>query len=196
MKHYDEPYFRRWYGARGSVPPAELKRRARLALAAAEYLLERPVRSVLDVGCGEGRWRAPLLRIRPGLAYVGVDPSEFVVRRHGRRRGIRLGSLGGLGELGLRRRFDLVVCSDVIHYVQAADLRRGLAAMHALAGGLVYVDAFTSEDAFEGDRDAWQPRSARAYRRAFGAAGFVACGLNCWVGSEQADRLSALERGG
>lgn len=196
-KPYDERYFRRWYEGRGAVTrPEELGRRARLALAAAEYVLERRARSVLDVGCGEGRWRAPLRRLRPGLAYVGVDPSEWVVRRHGRRRGIRRGSLGGLGALGLRRTFDLIVCSDVVHYVSDAELRRGLAAMRRLARGLVWVDAFTREDAFEGDREGWQPRAAADYRRAFSAAGFVACGMNVWVVDDLAGRLSALERCG
>jgi SAM-dependent methyltransferase len=195
VKSYDERYFRRWYEGRGSVAPRdELARRARLAVAAAEYLLDRRVRSVLDVGCGEGRWRAALRRIRPGVAYVGVDPSEYVVRRYGRRRGIRQGSFGQLGSLRLRRTFDLVVCADVLHYVSAAELRRGLAALRRLARGVVYADAFTSADEFEGDRQGWQPRSARAYRRAFAAAGFVSCGLNCWVGAELRDRVTALER--
>jgi SAM-dependent methyltransferase len=194
-KRYDEGYFRRWYeGRRAVASDAEVGRRARLAIAAAEYVLERRVRSVLDVGCGEGRWRAPLRRIRPGLVYVGVDPSEYVVRRHGRRRGIRQGSFGELGALRLGRAFDLVVCADVLHYVGSAELSRGLAAVRKLARGLVYADAFTSADDFEGDRDGWQPRSPRAYRRAFAAAGFVACGLNCWVAADLRDRVSSLER--
>ncbi len=29
-----------------------------LAVAVAEYHLERPIRTVLDIGCGEGAWRA------------------------------------------------------------------------------------------------------------------------------------------
>jgi SAM-dependent methyltransferase len=194
-KRYDESYFRRWYGGPGTVAPAAaLARRARLALAAAEYVLERPVRSVLDVGCGEGRWRAALVRARPGLLYVGVDPSEYVVRRHGRRRGIRLGSLAELAELRLRRRFDLIVCSDVAHYVPDTELGRGLAVLRRLARGALWMDAFTTADAFEGDRDGWQRRGPRDYRRMLARAGFVACGLNCWVVSELADRLSALER--
>src|SRR5690606_6021156 len=118
-----------------------------------------------DVGCGEGRWRAPLRRLRPGLAYVGVDGSEWVVRRHGRRRGIVQGTFGALGELGLRRSFDLVVCADVVHYVPTPELRRGLAALARLARGLLWLDAFTGEDAFEGDTEGWQRRSGRTYRR-------------------------------
>jgi SAM-dependent methyltransferase len=194
-KVYDERYFRRWYG-RSYVERATIERRARLAVAAAEHVLERPVRSVLDVGCGEGLWRAELRRLRRGIAYVGVDPSEYVVRRHGRRRDIRLGTFAQLGSLGLERTFDLAICSDFLQYVSDDELRRGLAALRRLVRGLVYADPFTTEDDFEGDLEGWHDRSPAAYRRAFGAAGFVHCGLNCWAAREQQDNLSALERCG
>ena len=196
MKRYDEAYFTRWYGRRGSVIDDDLiAQRARLALAAAEYVLERNVRSVLDVGCGQGRWRAALRRARPGLAYQGVDRSEYVVRRFGRRRNIRLGTLGTLGRLGLRRSFDLVVCSDVLHYLPVAEVRGGLAAMRRLAGGVLWLDAFTAEDDFVGDREGWQRRSERAWRRIFAEAGLVSCGMNSWVPRRLEGRLAALERG-
>ncbi len=193
-KVYDARYFSRWYRKGRSVSPAEaVGRRARLAVAAAEYVLERRVRSVLDVGCGEGPWRAPLRRLRSGLTYVGVDPSEYVVRRFGRRRGIRRGSFGELGSLGLRRSFDLVVCADFLQYVSSGELKRGLSALRRLARGIVYADPFTSDDDFEGDLEGWQHRTPAAYRRAFGAAGFVQCGLNCWAAKAVRDNLNALE---
>src|SRR5690606_12834057 len=67
VKRYDRDYFHRWYaGARAVVSADVVRRKARLALAAAEHLLGRDARSVLDVGAGEGRWRAELLRMRRG----------------------------------------------------------------------------------------------------------------------------------
>ena len=54
MKRYDRAYFDHWYRGERVRPRAELERRVRLALAAAEYALGRPVRRALDVGCGEG----------------------------------------------------------------------------------------------------------------------------------------------
>ena len=196
MKHYDEAYFTRWYAGRGSVAhDALIARRARLALAAAEYVLDREVRSVLDVGCGEGRWRAPLRRARPGLAYQGVDQSEYVVRRFGRRRNIRLGTLGTVGRLGLAKSYDLVVCSDVLHYLPTSEVRTGLVALGRIARGALWLDAFTAEDDWVGDRQEWQRRSERAWRRLFAEAGLVSCGLNCWVPRRLEHRLTALERG-
>lgn len=195
-KRYDEAYFTRWYGRGGAgIDDDLIGRRARLALAAAEYILERDVRSVLDVGCGEGRWRAPLRRARPGLVYQGVDRSEFVVRRFGRRRDIRLGSLGAVGQMRFGRSFDLVVCADVLHYTPLAEVRRGLLALRRLAAGVLWLDAFTAEDDFVGDREGWQRRSERAWRRIFADAGLLSCGLNCWVPRRHAGRIAALERG-
>jgi hypothetical protein len=47
-----------------------MARKVALAVASAEYYLERPIRSVLDIGCGEGAWRAPLLKLRPKVEYL------------------------------------------------------------------------------------------------------------------------------
>ena len=168
----------------------------RLVVAAAEYALGRPLRSALDVGCGEAPWRAHLRRLRPRLEYVGVDSSEYVVRRFGRRRGIRLGTFGGLGALGLgagRRRFDLVICSDVLQYLPTAEVRRGLAALRGLLLGVAYLDVFSSADAVRGDKRGWHDRSPRQYRRLFAAAGLRAVGLHLYLTERLAKERAALE---
>jgi SAM-dependent methyltransferase len=174
----------------------DLLRKVRLAVAAAEFVLEREIRSVLDVGCGEGRWRGVLRRMRPGLEYLGVDSSDYVVRRFGKRRNIRKGSVGTVGQLGIRRKFDLVVCADVLWYVPTPELRRGLADMRKLMRGVAYIEAYATGDAVEGDLVDWIDRSETSYRRAFSAAGLVPCGLNCWVPREELYRLSIMERCG
>ena len=63
-KTYDRAYFDRWYRHGGIGHAARLARKVALAVATAEYHLERPIRSVLDIGCGEGAWRAPLRSLR------------------------------------------------------------------------------------------------------------------------------------
>ena len=72
-KVYDRAYFEKWYRhprhAVGSKQ--ELARKVALAVAVAEYYLGRPVDSVLDVGCGEAPWRAPLLALRPASITAG-----------------------------------------------------------------------------------------------------------------------------
>jgi SAM-dependent methyltransferase len=188
MKQYDQAYFDRWYRSRQRVAPPEwTRRKAALALAAAECYLERPVRRVLDVGCGEGQWRAVLRRMRPGLQWTGVDPSDYVVRRFGRRRNIRKGGFGDLPELGLRGRFDLIVSASVIHYVSTPDLRRGLATVVGHLDGVAWLEAHTTDDAIHGDLEGWYPRSERQYRRIFKDAGLAALGMHCWVRREWVD---------
>ncbi|NJD09263.1 MAG: class I SAM-dependent methyltransferase [Gemmatimonadetes bacterium] len=195
MKAYDREYFERWYrSAQAVVRPEVVQRKVRLALAAAEYVLGRRVRSVLDVGCGEGAWRPLLRRLHPGLRYVGVDSSEYAVRRYGRRRGVRQGTLGRLDRLGLKRPFDLVVCADVLEYVPTPEVKAGLRHLRRLTGGLAYIEAFTLTDDMVGDRELWHYRSAHTYRELFREAGLVSCGLHCYVPKERLATVSALER--
>jgi SAM-dependent methyltransferase len=172
---------------------AELERRARMVIALGEYLLERPVASVLDVGCGEGAWYLALRTLRPRIRYVGVDPSPYVVRRFGARRHIRSGSLEHLGELRQAEPFDLVLCVDVLHYLPSPAVEQGLAHLGPLTGGLAYLPVFTSGDAFEGDRNGLRRRPAAYYRRAFANAGLTPCGPHCYVSSAVAEQATALE---
>lgn len=196
-KTYDREYFDRWYRhSRYAVIHGDvLERRVRLALAATEYLLERRVRSVLDVGCGEAPWRAILRRLRPRLRYTGVDSSEYAVRRFGKRRNIRFGRFADLGETALRGPYDLIVCSDMLHYVSTPELLPGLTALRQLLGGVAFIELFTAEDEVMGDAVEFYQRSAARYRRIFRAAGLTPIGLHCWVGPEMADQLLCFERG-
>ncbi len=167
-----------------------------MVVAIAEYQLERPIRSVLDIGCGEGEWRAVLKRLRPAVHYTGVDPSPYVVERFGRRREIVHGAFGDVGSLGLSGPFDLVVCSDVLQFIPTTELRRGLSAVQALLGGLAYLEAFLVTDDLEGDRRHWARRSAADYRRLFREARLTGCGLHCYLPPRLARRATALERAG
>jgi len=196
-KVYDQAYFDRWYreSRHALFHLGMLPRRVQLAISAAEYLLERPIRSVLDVGCGEGRWRPLLRQARPGIRYVGVDSSEYVVRRFGKRRNIRRGTFGELGRLGLDGRFDLVVCSDVLHYVALSEASRGLKSLVRLLAGVAFMELYTKEDETVGDEADFQPRSAAVYRRLFREAGLVHLGLHCYAGRALRRRLVTFERG-
>ena len=92
-KRYDRDYFDRWY--RGEDAPKgedELLRQVALAVSATESVLNRPLASVLDVGCGEGRWQPVLQRVRPGARYLGIDPSGYAVDRFGEERNLMAGS--------------------------------------------------------------------------------------------------------
>lgn len=195
-KTYDREYFERWYHdpERRVITPAAVARKVRLALGVAEVLLERPVRTVLDVGCGEGAWREHLRRERPNLQYTGVESSEYAVDRFGRTRNIVRGTLGTLAELSLDGPYDLIVVCDVLQYVPDAELAPGLLELSQLLGGVAYLEAYTTDDAIEGDRSGWHERSAAEYRERFGAAGLRGVGMHCYVGEALGEVPAALER--
>jgi SAM-dependent methyltransferase len=192
-KIYDEAYFQRWYRDRAMAGRAGLARKVAMAVAIAEYYLERPIRSVLDVGCGEAPWRAELLKLRPRLRYQGVDSSEYAVARYGRSRNIALAGFGQLGELRFGPPVDLLVCSDVIHYIPTAELRRGLSGFAEHCDGLAFMDLYTVGDAIAGDKLGFLPRSADFYRRQFKRAGFIACGSHAYLSDNIRANAVALE---
>jgi SAM-dependent methyltransferase len=193
---FDRAYFDRWYRdpRRRLFDSAEIGRRARLVISVAEYVLERPVRSALDVGCGEGNWRAPLLRIRPHLRYQGVDASEYAVRRFGRRRNILLGNAATLDALLLRGPFDVVIASGVLNFLSDPALRRAARTIAGLTNGVAFLELFTASDDVVGDTRGWRRRSASYYRNVLGACGLIQCGPHCYVGPLRATTLAALER--
>lgn len=195
-KRYDKAYFDKWYRhPRHRVKsPVELARQAAFVLRTAEFVLGRTVRSVLDVGCGEGQWRAALRAHRPRVHYDGVDPSAYAVSRYGRARGLQLGGIEQLDTLTLRAGYDLVVCCGMLNYLEAPALQRGLAQVARRVGGMAYLELFTSDDQFEGDTNWPAPRPAAWYRRAMRRAGLWPVGMQCYVASSARDRVSALER--
>jgi SAM-dependent methyltransferase len=195
MKKYDREYYRRWYRDPSTrIGTAETARRkARLAVSAAEFMLGRTIETVLDIGCGDGPWLAALNKLRPRIEYLGVDPSQYVVERLGERHDVRLGTLGELANLKLERPFDLIICADVIQYVEDKDLRRGLVEIHRLTGGVAYIEAFTVEDNMEGDRDGWIDRSEKTLRRFFRDAGLTHCGFYCWIDERKLSNANRFE---
>lgn len=180
---YDHAYFEKWYrNPRHRVKSAaELARQVAFVLHTTEWVLARPVRSVLDVGCGEGQWRAALRRHRPSIQYTGVDPSEYAVTRYGTRRNLHLGSLENLRQLSLNGPFDLVVCCGMLNYIPQASLAEGLGNVASLTHGVAYLEIFTDADATEGDTSWPTPQSARWYQSTLHSVGFTSIGLHCYV---------------
>lgn len=193
-KQYDKAYFDRWYRGRTRVNThAEVRRKVALAIATSEYILRRQVRTVLDVGCGEGAWLPHLQAFRPRIQYHGIDPSEYAVRRFGRERNIVQGTFGELPEFDLGV-YDLVVCADVLHYVPDEELKPGIRALAEATDGLAYLEVLTKEDDIIGDVHDLIRRPAASYRRLFHNAGLTFVGPYCWAGPAFRDALAELEQ--
>ena len=166
----------------------------RFVVAATEYLFERPVRKVLDVGAGEGNWSLALKKIRPGASYYGVDASEYAVRRYGTKRNIRLGSFDTLGGLGLPDDFDLVLCCGVLNYVAPRELSRGLKVLSSLCPGVGYFEVFSSADDAIGDFTRAEARTPTWWRALFRRAGWSAMGMHLYLPTPIEGVAAALER--
>jgi len=193
-KHYDREYFRRWYHDRATRvnTHAEVRRKVALAVATTEYFIRRQLRTVLDIGCGEGAWLGHLQAFRPRIHYTGIDSSEYAVSRYGAQRNIRLATFGDIPSMDLDK-FDLVICSDVLHYVPDIEIRDGMATIARVCEGIAFMEVLTKEDDVIGDLDAFIHRPAAWYRTAFRKAGFEQVAPYCWRAPALKDALAEME---
>lgn len=74
--------------------------------------------SVLDVGCGQGSLLAALMPLRPNARYAGVDFSEKALEVARQRAPSAEFATLDLTEGHLERRFDLVLCTDVVEHIE------------------------------------------------------------------------------
>jgi SAM-dependent methyltransferase len=195
---FDAAYFERWYRhPRHRVrTPAKIARLAAMTVSVAEYVLDRPIRTVLDIGAGEGHWLGHLRRLRPRVRYVGVEPSAYAVARFGRARNLRQGTLGTLDVPSLERfapdGFDLIVACGVLNYVPEPELQAGLRALRGLSAGVAFLELFAEGDELTGDIPP-NRRPPAWYRRVLAGAGFVPCGMHLYVTREVSRTCTALE---
>lgn len=200
-KQYDRDYFERWYRdpalKRDAIGGrARLARKVAMAVATAEYWLERPVRSVLDIGCGEGAWQPALKKLRPKATYLGFDSSDYAVSRFGNRRNLHRAGFADFAMLRPCAPVDLLVCSDVMHYLHPRELDAGLPGLAELCGGVAFLETFTREDEVAGDTHGFRRRPARFYRERLEGAGFVALGSHLWLSPALVDSAATLETAG
>jgi SAM-dependent methyltransferase len=196
VAHYDQAYFDKWYRhpKHRVKSPLDIRRQLAFVVSATEYVLERPVTKVLDIGAGEGNWGVALKTLRPRAKYYGVDPSEYAVERFGTQRNIRLGGFGNVGELKLPDDFDLVLCCGVMNYVSGPELARGLDALTYLSVGAAYFEVFTSADDATGDFTREAARTPVWWRRLFKRTGWAPLGLHLYLRDDMVGITSALER--
>jgi SAM-dependent methyltransferase len=176
---FDRDYYRRYYyDPRTAVATrAEMRARARLIAAFVGHL-GLPVRRILEAGCGTGLLRAELKRLLPRAHYTALEASEYLCRRHGWR-------YGRIEEFRARTPFDLVICYDVLQYLDRAHAARALRNFARLTRGALYFSALTSGDlARNADRRRTDAdvhlRSARWYRSRL-ARHFREAGLGFWL---------------
>jgi SAM-dependent methyltransferase len=193
-KRYDRAYFDHWYRGRNRVSTKDdVRRKVSLAVAECEYFIRRRLRSVLDAGCGEGAWQPHVKALRPGAKYLGLDPSDYAVERFGAERNIRKATFADLAAAHLRGPFDLVVCSDALHYISDDDIRAGLQELVRVAGGVLFLEVLTADDDIIGDLQGMIHRPAAWYRHLFQKAGLTQAGPYTWLAPHLREDAAALE---
>ena len=191
---FDRAYYDRFYRnprTRASSPD-DFGRLAHFVLSYLDYL-EIPVRSVLDLGCGLGRWKQFLIARDPAIEYTGVELSPYLCARYG-------WTQSSILDYQTDDTFDLVICQDVLAYLTNADVRRALSRIASLTGGATYLQVVTEDD-WEGDNcdpdrtdETMLRRKASWYRRAF-QRHFTHCGGGVWIPNDSDAVLWELEKG-
>ena len=91
------------------------------------------------------------MRALPRASYMGLEYSDYLCERYG-------WTQGSLVDFKVRQPFDLVVCYDVMQYLDERSAGRALANIGRLCRGVLYFSALTSHD--------WGAGEGRAYSTA------------------------------
>lgn len=162
-QRFDKAYYDRYYRnpRTRAVTPAAARRQAAFIAAYLRHL-EVPVRRILDLGCGVGTTLRALGREFPRATTHGVEFSEYLCDRYGWERGT-------VEEYCSATPYDLVVCNDVLAYLDAAACGRAIANLATLCRGAAFLGIVTADDsgAFDPRRTDRQQhlRPAAWYRR-------------------------------
>lgn len=132
--HYDPDAFWTAHGpylARESVGPAHLAQEAILR----ELLHEiRPIHSVIDVGCGQGRLAAVLRQELPHANYTGMDLGQAQLDGTKRVRPDGTFILSKLQDYSPDRQWDLALASEVLLHIPPTDIQRACDNLKQMAG--------------------------------------------------------------
>jgi trans-aconitate methyltransferase len=184
-------YFRKFYLDPKSrvVTAAEMRDRAALIAAILRHT-QIPVRRILDAGCGIGLLRAPFAAVLPRAHYTGLEHSEYLCAKYG-------WTHGSVAHFSAPKPYDLVVCYDVLQYLDDREASRAIANFAQLTQAAVYVSALTLEDwRHNCDRTrtdrAVHLRSAAWYRRRL-QRNFRYLGFGVWIAKGVTTILWELE---
>jgi SAM-dependent methyltransferase len=172
-KSFDRSYYDRFYRnpRTRAVTPAAAARQAKFIAAYLRYL-DLPVRRILDIGCGTGITLRALGREFPSARVHGVEYSDYLCERYGWER-------GSVVDYASDAAWDLVVCNDVLAYLDAKACAKALANIATLSRGAAFLGILTADDEGQYDRARTDPqqhrRPAAWYRSRLGRA-FVSVG--------------------
>jgi len=139
QQRFDKAYYDRFYhepATRSSTPQAARKQAAFIKA----YLdqLNLKVLSILDIGCGIGSLLRAIGRSYPRANLKGVEHSCYACNRFGWQRGSVI-DYGG-------PQADLVLCNDVVPYLDDEDAAEAIQNLARLTETVLFFGALTRED--------------------------------------------------
>ena len=187
---FDRSYFERYYGKQ---PIHTVNEIAHLATAVHEMLAwwAAPVRSVLEVGAGRGDWSNWYRTLHPTVRVTSTDVSEHSCATFGHKR-------RDIAQWAPKRPFDLVICTDVLQYLDDRAATQALRNLTTATRTCLYFDALTSFDAKHTvDRSKTDLnvtlRTGDWYRQRL-SRGFTQAGAGLWIRKGSTVVLHELER--
>ena len=137
---FDAAYYRRFYlkAATRAMSQPETARRAAVVASLVDQQ-ELPVKRILDMGCGLGWFKAPLQKVFPKASYTGVEYSEYLCQECGWQQGSVVDYVG-------RGQFDLVICCDVLQYLDDKAAIKAINNLARLCRGALYLHVPTKLD--------------------------------------------------
>lgn len=168
-----------------------MDRLARFVLAYLAHLRVEVVR-VLDMGCGLGMWKNALSHLAPEVDYTGVEFSAYLCEKYG-------WTHATIASYRSRRKADLVVCQDVMQYLDDAEVADSIRNVARLCRGALYVEVPTREDIDDGCLDLSRTddrihvRPARWYRRRLDEY-FISAGGGVFIPKKSDTVVLAMER--
>ena len=140
VTRFNANYYRRYYQDRCTrVADPEYYRRLARFIASYSALLDISIKTIVDLGCGTGALQKPLLAEFKRAVYTGIEQSPYACEKYGWVRACA-------SEFGTAQAYDLVVCHDVMQYLDDTRAAKALGNFHKLAGKLVYFSVLTEED--------------------------------------------------
>jgi 2-polyprenyl-3-methyl-5-hydroxy-6-metoxy-1,4-benzoquinol methylase len=160
---FDKAYYDQFYRdpKTRAVTPAAARRQATFIAAYLRHL-ELPANRILDVGCGVGMALRALGRQFPQAQIQGVEFSPYLCERYG-------WEPGSVVDYQAAKPFDLVVCNDVLAYLEAGACAAAIDNLARLCAGALFLGILTADDEDLYDPQRTDPRQhlrpAAWYRR-------------------------------
>lgn len=175
--HFDSAYYQRFYENSDTaiVNADEARREVSFVIAFCDYI-GLAVTRFADVGAGTGWWAREFAKQYPTRTVIETfDSSRSACGLYGHR-------CTAVQRLPARRA-DLVICRDVLRYVEDADIDEALARLVRMCRGVLYVHAISSDDDIDEDASDMQGvfRTTWFYRDRLLGAGMIDCGMGLFV---------------